>query len=173
MRDAILPLSPKSTEQGTLWQESVRLDEGFYQSLIEHSLPLREAAIREISNRSMAIDLYIWLAYRLHILSSPVAVSWPALHGQFGEGYKEIRFFRRDILAPLRLALAVYPEAHVGPRARRGELHPLSIASAGQRTQSAAPASSIHECCCAGRRVAGLARHLGMPSYLPRFPRPN
>ena len=120
VRDAILPLSPDSTEQGTLWQESVRLDEGFYQSLIEHPLPLREAAIREISNRSMAIDLYIWLAYRLHILSSPVAVSWPALHGQFGEGYKEIRFFRRDILAPLRLALAVYPEAHVELDEKRG-----------------------------------------------------
>jgi len=38
----------------------VRLDEGFYQSLIDHPLPLREAAIRQISNRSMAIDLYIW-----------------------------------------------------------------------------------------------------------------
>ena len=120
VRDAILPLNPNSPKQGTLWQESVRLDEGFYQSLIEHPLPLREAAIREISNRSMAIDLYIWLAYRLHALNAPVAVSWPALHGQFGEGYKVIRFFRRDVLAPLRLALAVYPEAHVELDEKRG-----------------------------------------------------
>ena len=120
VRDAILPLNPDSAHQGTLWQESVRLDEGFYQSLIEHPLPLREAAIRQISNRSMAIDLYIWLAYRLHVLNTPVAVSWPALHGQFGEGYKEIRFFRRDVLAPLSLALAVYPEAHVELDEKRG-----------------------------------------------------
>jgi hypothetical protein len=47
----------------------MRLDEDFYQSLIEHPLPLREAAIRQISSRSLAIDLYVWLAYRLHILS--------------------------------------------------------------------------------------------------------
>ena len=113
VRDAILPLNPELSQQGTLWQEKVRLDEGFYQSLIEHPLPLREAAIRQISNRSMAIDLYIWLAYRLHVLNAPVGISWPALHGQFGEGYREIRFFRRDVFAPLKLALAVYPEARV------------------------------------------------------------
>jgi hypothetical protein len=120
VRDAILPLNPDSSGQGNLWQESVRLDEGFYQSLIEHPLPLREAAIRKISSRSMAIDLYIWLAYRLHVLCGPLAVTWRALHSQFGEGYKEVRFFRRDVLPSLRLALAVYPEAQVEIDEKRG-----------------------------------------------------
>lgn len=113
VRDAILPLNPDGPEQLPLWQERVRLDEGFYQSLIDHPLPLREAAIRQISNRSMAIDLYIWLAYRLHVLRAPVEVGWPALRRQFGESYAQLRFFRRDALPPLRLALAVYPEARV------------------------------------------------------------
>jgi hypothetical protein len=113
VRDAILPLDPDASGQLTLWQERVRLDEGFYQSLIEHPLPLREAAIRQISSRSMAIDLYVWLAYRLHVLCGQIQISWPALHKQFGEGYRELRFFRRDVLPPLKLALAVYPEARV------------------------------------------------------------
>jgi hypothetical protein len=113
VRDAILPLDPDASDQMSLWQERVRLDEGFYQSLIEHPLPLRETAIKQISNRSMAIDLYVWLAYRLHILKDPVEIHWPALRRQFGEGYKELRFFRRDMLPSLKLALAVYPEAHV------------------------------------------------------------
>jgi hypothetical protein len=125
VRDAILPLDPDSSAQLPLWQERVRLDEGFYQSLIEHPLPLREAAIRRISNRSMAIDLYVWLAYRLHILSGPVEVGWPALRRQFGEGYRELRFFRRDVLPSLRLALAVYPEARVTVDEQQGlTLHP-------------------------------------------------
>jgi hypothetical protein len=113
VRDAILPLDPGSPGQMPLWQERVRLDEGFYQSLIEHPLPLRETAIRQISNRSMAIDLYVWLAYRLHVLTGPIEVSWPALRRQFGETYGELRFFRRDVLPSLKLALAVYPEARV------------------------------------------------------------
>jgi hypothetical protein len=112
VRDAILPLDPTHA-QLPLWQERVRLDEGFYQSLIEHPLPLREAAVRQISSRSMAIDLYVWLAYRLHALSKPVPVTWQALRRQFGEGYSELRFFRRDVLPNLKLALAVYPEARV------------------------------------------------------------
>jgi hypothetical protein len=120
VRDAILPVDPDAPEQLPLWQERVRLDEGFFQSLIEHPLPLREAAIREISSRSMAIDLYVWLSYRLHVLPKPVDVGWEALRRQFGESYNELRFFRRDILPSLRLALAVYPEAHVAIDERAG-----------------------------------------------------
>ena len=120
VRDAILPLNPNAPEQLPLWQERVRLDEGFYQSLIEHPLPLREAAIRQISNRSMAIDLYVWLAYRLHVLQGPVEIGWSALRRQFGESYGELRFFRRDVLPSLKLALAVYPEARVVMDERAG-----------------------------------------------------
>jgi hypothetical protein len=112
VRDAILPLD-STAAQLPLWQERVRLDEGFYQSLIDHPLPLREEAVRRISNRSMAIDLYVWLAYRLHVLSAPVLISWAALKGQFGQSYHVARKFRRDATANLTLALAVYPEAHV------------------------------------------------------------
>ena len=119
VRDAILATDPVA-EQLPLWQERVHLDEGFYQSLIAHPLPLREAAIRQISNRSMAIDLYVWLAYRLHILNVPIPITWLALKGQFGEGYKELRFFRRDILPSLKLALSVYPEARVEIDEKRG-----------------------------------------------------
>ena len=118
VRDAILPLD-STHGQMPLWQERVRLDEGFYQSLIEHPLPLREVAIRAVSDRSMAIDLYVWLAYRLHVLERPVEVSWPALKAQFGEGYKELRFFRRDVLPSLSLALAAYRGACRGRREAR------------------------------------------------------
>jgi hypothetical protein len=73
----------------------------------------------------MAIDLYVWLAYRLHVLQSPVEVGWPALRRQIGESYGELRFFRRDVLPSLKLALAVYPEARVIVDERAGlTLHP-------------------------------------------------
>ena len=112
VRDAILLLD-STAAQLPLWQERVRLDEGFYQSLIDHPLPLREEAVRQISSRSMAIDFYVWLAYRLHALSEPLAVPWAALKGQFGQSYSAARKFRRDATTNLALALAVYPEARV------------------------------------------------------------
>jgi hypothetical protein len=111
VRSAILPAH--GCNQLQLWRESVKLDEGFYQSLIEHPLPLREAAIKEISRRSMAIDIYIWLAYRLHKLSRPTPISWKALQEQFGAGFNRLRAFREKFREPLALALAAYPEAKI------------------------------------------------------------
>ena len=59
----------------------------------------------------MAIDIYVWLAYRLHMLSRPTPVSWKALHEQFGAGFNRLRAFREKFREPLALALAAYPEA--------------------------------------------------------------
>jgi hypothetical protein len=53
----------------------------------------------------LALDLYVWLAYRLHVLTGPVEASWAALKSQFG---KELRCFRRDLIPPRKLALSVY-----------------------------------------------------------------
>ena len=111
VRDAIIPT--REDDQLPLWREAVRLDEGFYASLIEHPMPVREAAIRQIGSRSMAIDVYIWLAHRLHRLTKPTAVSWRAVYEQFGGGYAQFRQFKAKFKEPLALALAAYPEAHV------------------------------------------------------------
>ena len=99
--------------QPSLWQDRVRLDEGFWRSLREHPVPVREEAIRAIGTRSLAIDIYIWLAYRLHSLDRTTPVSWPALHAQFGAGMKALRHFKPVFLEAFRLAVAVYPEAQV------------------------------------------------------------
>ncbi|WP_367161340.1 replication protein RepA (plasmid) [Kozakia baliensis] len=124
VRDAILPATGDG-KQSSLWRETVVLDEMFYNSLVQHALPLRESAIREISNRSMAIDIYVWLAYRLHHLQKPTPITWTALHAQFSTGPRELRFFKRDIRSSLELALAVYPEAKVGIDDKAGlVLHP-------------------------------------------------
>ena len=124
VRDAIIP-SGGDGRQPSLWRETVVLDEMFYNSLVQHALPLRESAIRQISNRSMAIDIYVWLAYRLHHLQKQTSVSWSSLQAQFSTGPRELRFFKRDVRSSLELALAVYPEATVAIDDKTGViLHP-------------------------------------------------
>jgi hypothetical protein len=54
VRDAILPSRDRGDGQLPLWQEAIRLDEGFYQSLIDHSLPLRLAAIHPVARIARA-----------------------------------------------------------------------------------------------------------------------
>ena len=61
----------------------------------------------------MAIDIYIWLAYRLHVLTKPTSISWISVHTQFGAGFKHIRQMKPSFIEALGMALAVYPEASV------------------------------------------------------------
>ena len=100
-------------QQASLWQEKVRLDDGFLRSLREHPVPVREEAISAIGMRSLPIDIYIWLAYRLHVLTKPTPISWLSLHSQFGAGFKKVRQFKPTMTNALSMALAVYPEAEV------------------------------------------------------------
>jgi Plasmid encoded RepA protein len=110
--------------QDRLWEDRVVLDQDFYNALRQHPIPLREAAIRELRDRSMSLDLYVWMAYRLHNLAGPTRISWTAIYGQFGSGYAELRHFRPRFAEALAAAVAAYPEAKVGVGEDGITLHP-------------------------------------------------
>lgn len=109
--------------QGMLWDERVQLSETFFRLLKEHPVPVWEPAIKAIAGKSMAIDIYIWLAYRLHVLEKPTPVSWAAIYDQFGAGrltdegddvYRSrLRAFKPEFRTALRYALSGYEDARV------------------------------------------------------------
>ena len=119
-------------DQQESWQDVVLLDEDFYRALREHPVPLSERALRAIGPRSMTIDVYVWLAYRLHSLRRPTEVGWPSLYAQFGAGYKAIRQFRAHFLECLDLALAAYPDANISMGERGIVLRPSRPAIAAK-----------------------------------------
>ena len=100
-------------EQGSLFIETARLSETFFEQLKKHPVPLEEAAIRAISNNSQALDVYCWLAYRLHVLPQARTVSWGALYAQFGSSYKRLAHFKIRFVESLKVATAVYRDADV------------------------------------------------------------
>jgi hypothetical protein len=111
--DGAITMTDAFGNQPTLWQEHVLLNEEFYRALREHPVPVSESALRAIGPRSLVIDIYIWLAYRLHALKKDVEVGWPSLHAQFGAEVGRIRGFRKYFIDSLALATAAYPEARV------------------------------------------------------------
>jgi hypothetical protein len=121
--DEALFLENQDEGQTSLFLNTARLSEGFFAQLKRHPVPLEEAAIRRLSNNSMALDAYAWLAYRLHSLRSPTLVPWPALMGQFGGGFGALKHFKPRFLANVRLALAVYPSARVDEESNGLMLH--------------------------------------------------
>ncbi len=110
--------------QPSLWEDRVVLDETFYDALRRHPVPLREAALRELADRSLSLDLYIWLAYRLHTLKRVTPVRWAALSDQFGGTYSRRRDFVRDFRKALAPAVSAYPEAKVEIEDEGLLLHP-------------------------------------------------
>ena len=128
VQDAISLSGVMDDNQPTLWQDRVRLDEGFWRSLLDHPVPVREEAIKAIGTRSLAIDVYIWLAYRLHALPRSTPVSWTAIHGQFGAGFRLARQVKPTFVEALTVALAVYPEARVDLEKEGIIMHPSAPA---------------------------------------------
>ena len=111
--DTAMFVDDEEGAQGSLFIEKAKLSEMFFEQLKRHPVPIEESAISSISNNSMAIDVYCWLAYRLHALDKPTNVSWQALHAQFGAGVERIRNFRLFFKSTLDLAMSVYPDAKV------------------------------------------------------------
>ena len=106
--------------QGRLWRETVLLGEKFFQSLKKHPVPLWDGAVSRLANQSLGIDIYCWLAYRLHTLSQPTTIGWPALYAQFGASYAHLHHFRPRFAESLKTVLIVYPHAKVAPSDDRG-----------------------------------------------------
>jgi hypothetical protein len=94
---------PKDESQRVLWPASVRLSPTYFESLQHHAVPLDERAIGALAHSAMGLDLYCWLAQRLHRVpvGRPQLVSWKALKDQFGQGYRHIRQFRAAFLKVL------------------------------------------------------------------------
>ncbi len=110
--------------QGRLSLETAKLSEGFFEQLQRHPVPLEEAAIKALSNNAPALDVYLWLAYRLHVLKSDRLVTWTALKAQFGSGFAKLYHFKNKFPGTLALAQAVYPAARLEVEDAGVRLHP-------------------------------------------------
>ena len=121
--------------QPALFQPTVTLTDEFYKDLTAHALPLREDALRKLADKPMAIDLYLWLVYRLRVIGRPTFIPWPLIYKQFGSGFKHLRQMKDTFEKNLRLACAAYPEARVGFDKQQGvTLYPSPPALADRRS---------------------------------------
>ncbi len=108
---------PKDERQRVLWPSTVSLSPTYFQNLMLHAVPVDEAHIAALSHSSLGLDIYSWLAQRLHRIpvEKPQTVSWISLHAQFGQGYNPERMykFRQVFRVALKEVLMVYPAARV------------------------------------------------------------
>lgn len=101
-------------KQTVMWPGTLTLSHQFYNTMLEHAVPLDGRALAALAHSALGLDCYTWLAHRLHRVSAPGAtLSWSNLRDQFGQEYADPRDFKRAFRIAMREALAVYPEARV------------------------------------------------------------
>jgi hypothetical protein len=105
----------KDETQRVLWPSTLRLSLDYFDSLTRHAVPLDERAIAILAFSAVALDIYCWLAQRLHRIPAGKTqfIHWPGLQEQFGQEYAEIRFFRRFFKKMLLQVQKAYPEANI------------------------------------------------------------
>ena len=99
--------------QRTLWPGALELSQDFYDTLLQHAVPLDYRALAALKHSALALDVYTWLAHRLCRVNKPggVMLSWENLRDQFGQEYNTSKDFKKEFRNVLRQVCVVYPNA--------------------------------------------------------------
>lgn len=113
---------PKDDRQRVLWTSTVRLTDDYFNSLSNHAIPLDERALAALAHNAMALDIYAWLAQRLHRVDKmkPQFVTWAAMKQQFGKEYVRMCDFKKTFRRYLNIALMQYPTAKIKEELNKG-----------------------------------------------------
>lgn len=100
-------------DQSPLFPSYIKYSSRYFEHLMEHAVPLDERALAALSHNAMALDIYAWLAQRLHRIpyGKPQFVSWKDLKEQFGYGYKTMKKFKEVFRKTLQMARMQYLSA--------------------------------------------------------------
>lgn len=98
-------------------RQLITVDRRFFAELLEHAVPTDMNAVRSLAtlHGPFAIDLYVWLPYRLRKVTVPTKVSWTDLEQQFGADYGVTKNFRLAFMEALKAILPYYPQCKVEP----------------------------------------------------------
>ena len=105
----------KEEDQRVLWPSVVWFSEAYYESLMSHAVPLDDRAVAALSHSAMALDIYAWLAQRLHRIpeNKPQFIPWLAVKDQFGQGFDRMDNFKRKFRIALKQVMAQYLAAQL------------------------------------------------------------
>ena len=127
---------PKDERQQVLWNSNIRLTDDYFNSLIDHAIPLDERALKALAHTAMGLDIYAWLAQRLHRIDpkQPVFLTWAALKDQFGRGYNDMYKFKQIFRRTMKTVLLEYPQARIKEDKNKGFYLAHSPSPIGQKT---------------------------------------
>lgn len=113
---------PKNENQRVAWNSKIQLTDEYFNSLVKHAIPLDIRALAALSHNAMALDIYVWLAQRLHRVppGKPQFISWLQTKEQFGQGYDRMDNFKQVFRRTLASVLTQYRTARIDEDLNKG-----------------------------------------------------
>jgi len=115
----------KNPEQGSLWGSYIEISEEFRQSILRTPVPLRTDILKAVKKSPLALDVYMWVSYRLFTMRASgqesISLGYGRLQEQFGTGISEANY--RKFRQEFKLAFAKVAEHW---RSLDGEKQPLN-----------------------------------------------
>jgi hypothetical protein len=105
----------KDERQRILWPSTIHLSLDYWASLQHHAIPLPETDLAALAHSAMALDLFAWLAQRLHRIHPhrPAFITWVSLKEQFGPDYGRMDNFKRVFRTTLAQVRVRYKAARI------------------------------------------------------------
>jgi len=115
----------KNPEQGSLWGSFIQISEEFRLEILKAPVPLRTDILSSLKKSPLALDVYMWISYRLFAMQTngheQVSLSYGRLQAQFGTGIAESNY--RQFRKELKLAFNKVAEHWRSPDGKKQALH--------------------------------------------------
>jgi len=105
-------------EQQGLWNSTIVLSESFFREITNKPVPFDMRVVQLIRERTqspLALDLFLWLNYRLKYLNRPTDIPWTKLQLQFGANYASTRQgrheFKKEFLKQMEIVRWAFKKA--------------------------------------------------------------
>ena len=113
----------KEPEQGSIFGSYIELSEGFYNAILARPVPLRTEVLKALHKDILALDVYMWVSYRLAGMKAgnkeSLQISYAALQAQFGTGIAEQNY--RQFRQKLKKSFAKVAQFWIPPKVTGGE----------------------------------------------------
>ena len=114
---AALYWNPKDADEKCLFNSTLTLHPAFFAEIMAHPIPFDIRALNALKGSALALDIYPWLAYRIHRLNrhkDTTEIRWRQLANQFGSDYPDdaqgLRNFKRHYLVQMKKVAILYPD---------------------------------------------------------------
>ena len=115
----------KNLEQDSLWDSYIEISEDFRQAILQAPVPLRTDILKALKKSPLALDVYMWVSYRLFTMhqtgQESIALGYGRLQEQFGTGIAEENY--RQFRQELKLAFAKVDKSWRTPDGEKQALH--------------------------------------------------